>query len=218
MGIPSESAAISSPSGGGFGTGHVVESDDHFDQLPEPVALERLLDAVSVLGRHHPDPSAGVVQRPERRRGSRQEGRAGEHHLVRLADVMLEELFLPRPPFLARQHPERRVEIEPDGPPDGVRRGRREPQAAERVVHADHDALRGIRQREVEVEEDGAGGRHGTVDMPAHSNQSRFLLRPFAVVIPIRYQRVPECSERTLPRRVPLFRAENAPPGSRGKV
>ena len=76
---------------------------------------------------------------------------------------MLEELLLPGPPLLARQNPERRVEIEPDGPADGVRRGRREPQAGQRVIHADHDAFGGIRQREIEVEEDGAGGRDGAV-------------------------------------------------------
>ena len=55
------------------------------------------------------------------------------------------------------------MEIEPDGPADGVRRGRREPQAGQRVIHADHDAFGGIGQREVEVEEDGTGSRDGAV-------------------------------------------------------
>ena len=165
-GIFSESAACSSPSGAGLGRGTSSAPTITSTNARSPSPLEGVLDTVPVLGRHHPDPIAGFVKCPEHPCGARQEDGAGDHHLVRPPDEMLEELLFAGPPLLARQNPERRVEIEPDGPADGVRRSRREPQAGQRVIHADDDAFGRIRQREVEVEKHCAGGRDGVVHSP----------------------------------------------------
>jgi len=116
--------------------GRILTAYDQVEEISRPVPLQYCLDPVSVFRGDDGQPKPPVSQRRERRRNPIEESRLGNHHHVRMLNKKVSETDLNGGIPVAREGFQGDFQAQPDGPADGIGRGRWKTQVLESVGDA----------------------------------------------------------------------------------